>query len=350
LRHRSNPTTDPSFARPRTRHLFPSLVAVGSASFLLISLLSHASQSTAQPKEPTESQTELLASNAIVEHLDIPYDQIRGVAPNLLSLDIYAPAASTDCPVVVMIHGGGWHEGDKANRAVVEAKSRHFVGAGCVFVSANYRLSPAVRHPEHVKDIAKALAWIHDHIADHGGDPNRMYVMGHSAGAHLAALVATDDHYLAALGKDLRILKGVILLDSAAYDIPRFINELGGARAMRETYENAFGTDEEIWRDASPQAHVKPGKHIPPFLIFHTGARLAGATLSKDLAESLRKAGTPAWAIHARDKDHRAISLDIGRPDDWVTNLIMKFLHDDLPVNPAEILPPPTSSPLPNPN
>jgi len=269
---------------------------------------------------------------AVKRNLDVPYAPAPpGVDAGLLSLDIYAPRGVAERPVIVMIHGGGWRRGDKAARAMTRDKPAWFVGAGYVYVSVNYRLSPAVKHPTHVKDVARALAWLHDRVRQYGGDPERISVMGHSAGAHLAALVATDHRRLEGVGKSLRIVKRVILLDSAAYDIPRYVYELGAGPVMRRMYETAFGASEAAWRDASPRTHVAAGKGIPPFLIFHTGRRLAGERLSRELAAALVKAGTPAAAVHAADKDHGTINRDIGRSGDWVTRRIMRFLEAGKP-------------------
>ena len=270
----------------------------------------------------------------ITENLNIPYASMPGVDPNLLSLDIYAPrdadnkpeAKSAGLPVLVMIHGGGWRRGDKANKVFSSSQAPFFVKNGTVFVSINYRLSPAVRYPAHVEDVAAALAWITDHIDSYGGDPGRVFVMGHSAGAHLAALVATDGKYLRKYNKSPSDLSGVILLDSAAYDIPRNMKERSDAPLPRMLYENAFGSDENVWRDASPVNHVAPKKKLPPFLVFFVG-RPASRQISKEFVSALEKAGVPAAAVEVKGKDHNSISQGVGREDDATTRLIEDFLH-----------------------
>jgi acetyl esterase/lipase len=266
---------------------------------------------------------------ALTHHLDLAYHEIDGVAPKHLSLDLYAPEEKGKHPVLVMIHGGGWRIGDKANAGMTSYKVPHFVGHGFVYVSINYRLSttPEVKHPAHVNDVARALAWVHDHVAKYGGDPDRIFVMGHSAGAHLAALVATDHRRLEAAGKSLAILKGAICLDVAAYDLPRNIREFGAGPHMRRLYETAFGKTEEAWRDASPRHHVAPGKGIPPMLLFHAGRRAAVERLTREMVDALRKAGVPARAIHAPDKNHAGINWCIGQPGDPYTALVMRFLE-----------------------
>lgn len=122
------------------------------------------------------------------KHVDFRYDDIEGVDPNLLSLDLYVPKADNDAkkaPVMIMIHGGGWRRGDKASPPIVGAKMRRFVGAGYIYASINYRLSPGasgdsgLNYPAHAQDCAKAITWLHDRIAEYGGDPDQLHLMGH---------------------------------------------------------------------------------------------------------------------------------------------------------------------------
>ena len=273
----------------------------------------------------------------MIAQRDVRYAKTEGVQAGLQSLDIYTAKpvqgdkAGKPRPVIIMIHGGGWRNGDKTNGSMVQHKVPHFVGSGYVYVSINYRLSASAdgpKHPAHVQDCAKVIAWVHDHIADYSGDPDGIFLMGHSAGAHLAALVSTDHRRLEAEGKNLGIIKGTVCLDTAAYDIPRYINEVGGSDGMKRLYENAFGSSEAAWKDASPRHHVAANEEIPPILFFHTGRRMAGGQLSEELVEALVKAGTPSQAIHAADKDHAGINRCIGQPDDPYTRVIMEFLAD----------------------
>jgi acetyl esterase/lipase len=256
---------------------------------------------------------------------NIVYASFPDVDPNLTSLDVYAPANARQAPVVVMIHGGGWRRGDKALARMAGLKSEFFTGAGYVFVSVNYRLSPEVRHPTHVQDVARALAYVYDHIAEYGGDPEQIIVMGHSAGAHLAALVATDERYLAQAGKDLTLLKGVILLDGAGYDIPALMRTAGPLG--RAIYEAAFTSDPAVQRDASPITHVAPGKGIAPFLLIHVATREASAAESRQLAAALQDAGAHAEVLAAEGKTHKTINTELGQPGDGPTQAVMAFLE-----------------------
>jgi arabinogalactan endo-1,4-beta-galactosidase len=266
------------------------------------------------------------AEPAMKSYLDVRYASVEGVEPKLLSLDVYAPSKGAHHPVVVMIHGGGWRIGDKKSAGVADVKSKHFTAAGYVFVSVNYRLSPNVMHPVHIQDVAASLAYVHEHAPEWSGNPERIYVMGHSAGAHLAALVATDDRRLRTHKKDLSIIKSVILLDGAGYDLPRRMASAANPLIRATMFEAAFGKDAKVWIDASPITHVTRGKKIPPFLIFYAGAREDARVQALALSDALRAAGTPAWPMHAPEKNHGSMNRDIGTPNDWPTEMIMSFL------------------------
>src|SRR5262249_18495439 len=135
-------------------------------------------------------------------------------------LDVYSPKSAKNLPVVLWIHGGGWQAGDKKD---VHVKPQAFNDKGFVFVSTNYRLLPDVDMGTIIRDVAKAIGWVHGHIAGHGGDPKRLFIMGHSAGAQLAALVCTDDRYLKAEGVSLASIKGCVPVDGDTYDVPAII-------------------------------------------------------------------------------------------------------------------------------
>ena len=287
-----------------------------------LALLALAAQEPLVIEKPAEPAKPLVARN-------VRYAETDGVDAKLQSLDVYAPAKEGPHPVLVMVHGGGWRLGDKANRTMWKDKVPHFVGEGFVYISINYRLTNGEgvpQHPAHIEDVAAALAWVHDHVAKYQGDPNRIFVMGHSAGAHLAALVATDVRRLAKHGKTLQILKGVICLDTAAYDIAKYLGEDLAGRTARAIYTNAFGFEAEGWKDASPQRFLGKKKNIPPMLVFHTKDRKEVAALSKGFVQGLRSIDVPAAAIYAADKSHAGINECIGRKGDPYTALIMRFL------------------------
>ena len=169
----------------------------------------------------------LLAAEPKV-HRDLAYAEPKNERQ---TLDVYAPAEGKNHPVVVWIHGGGWQAGDKKD---VQKKPQAFVDKGFVFVSINYRLLPdKVTIKQMAGDVAKAIRWTHDHAKDYGGDPNTIFVMGHSAGAQLAALVCTDDRYLKAEGLPLSIIKGCVPVDGDTYDVPLQIADRGAKASGR---------------------------------------------------------------------------------------------------------------------
>ncbi len=198
----------------------------------------------------------LSAQAEIVQTLDVRYATIAGVDPKFLSLDIHAPKNAKAAPVVVYVHGGYWKAGDKANTGNLP---QFFCGHGFVFVTINYRLAPAAKHPALTQDVARAVAWVHDHIARHGGDPAQIFLTGHSAGAHLVALLGTDAKRLGELGKPLSILRGVIPLDSAAMDIRDIA---ANDRRTDSPYRAAFGDEPSAWADASPIVHAANAKGL----------------------------------------------------------------------------------------
>ena len=159
-----------------------AIVAIGE----VFSARAFAQQSQQQPDgQPARPpQDAVLADNSVVE-ANVAYGE-----DELERLDVYAPRGASRAPVVVFVHGGEWTRGDKA---AVSFKPKFFNQNGIVFVSINYRLSPAATHPAHVSDVAAAIRWVHEHCGRFGGDPKKIVLMGHSAGCHLVTLVAPVD-------------------------------------------------------------------------------------------------------------------------------------------------------------
>lgn len=254
------------------------------------------------------------------------YAQAPHTAANLQSLDVYGARQGAKRPILAFIHGGGWEIGDKDNAAHGARKAAAFLERGTVFASLNYRLSPAVMHPAHVQDVAAAVAWLHDHASEIGGDRERIYVMGHSAGAQLAALVATDETRLGAHGLKLSVLKGAIPLDGAGYDVsfeaPIMIRRGG---LLGQMYAGAFGRDGSLWADASPVSHIAAGKGIPPFLIAYTN-RPSAPFQARELANRLTRAGVEAKTLLSPNQNHMQINHDIGKPGDMVSEAIYAAL------------------------
>lgn len=259
--------------------------------------------------------------SGLVAHLDIPYCEVPGFDPKFTSLDIYALGREGAHPIVIYLHGGAWREGDKSR---VDLKPRAFREAGYLFVSANYRLSPQAKFPAHVQDLAKAIAYVHDHAPGYGGDPSRIQLLGSSAGAHLVSLVATDASYLEAEGLSPCAVSGVVSLDTRAYDIPELMKNLpwGGS----SLYRDVFGDDRESWAKASPAKHVARGRAIPPFLLAYTGGDPSREIQTKRFARELRRAGAKAKVLAATGKTHIGLDQDIGRKGDRISRAVFDFM------------------------
>ena len=244
-------------------------------------------------------------------------------------LDVYAPTGAKNLPVVFWIHGGGWQAGDKAS---VQLKPQVFVDKGFVFVSTNYRLLPNVDMDTIIRDVAKSLGWVHKHIAEHGGDPKRILVMGHSAGAQLAALVSIDDRYLKAEGVPFSALKGCVPVDGDTYDVPAIIEtaetrrRVHGQPQAKVGHREKFGNTPEKHRDLSAVTHVAKGKHIPPFLILHVADHPDNAAQAQRLGTVLKDAGLPVTVFGAKETNHTRINAELGMPDDPSTKALFDFV------------------------
>ncbi len=174
---------------------------------------------------------------------DVPYVP-QGHARQVL--DIMAPEAAKDAPVVFWIHGGGWQTGDKSS---VQLKPKWFVDQGFVFVSTNYRLLPDVEMGTIIRDVAKSLGWVHQHIHEYGGNPHRILVMGHSAGAQLAAIVCCDDRYLKEVQVPLSDLRGCVPVDGDTFDVPAIIETAETRRRVHGLPQAKMGHREKFGND-----------------------------------------------------------------------------------------------------
>jgi acetyl esterase/lipase len=250
-------------------------------------------------------------------HRDLPYAESKNERQ---TLDVYTPTEGKNHPIVVWIHGGGWQAGNKTD---IQKKPQAFTAKGFVFVSINYRLLPKVTIKQMADDVAKAIRWTHDHAKDYGGDPNTIFVMGHSAGAQLAALVCTDERYLKAEKLSLSVIKGCVPVDGDTYDVPMQIRTVEKKRAER--YQKKFG-DAPSQKDLSPVTHVAKGKNIPPFLILHVADHPETKGQSQRLVKALQAAGVAAKTYPAEGKTHDTINSELGLNDDKPTQALFKFL------------------------
>ena len=248
-------------------------------------------------------------------------------------LDVYAPPKAKNLPVVFWIHGGGWQTGDKSD---VQIKPQVFADKGFVFVSTNYRLLPSVDMGTINRDVAKSIRWVHDHIAEYGGDPKRLFIMGHSAGAELAALICTDERYLKAEGLSLAIIKGCVPVDGDTYDVPAIIEvaetrwRVHGLPKAKFGHREKFGNDAEKHKDFSAVTHVAKDKGIPPFLLLHVAEHPDTSAQAQRLGNVLKDAGIPVTVFGAKETTHNKINANLGTSDDPATKALFEFLDKTL--------------------
>ena len=275
-------------------------------------------------------------------HRDIAY--APQIEPNneRLMLDLYTPrhdvahdewnAKHGTRPIVVWVHGGAWAIGDKA---LVGLKMPMFTSRGCLFASINYRFVPEGLHPVNADDVARAVAWLIEHAEEYGGDPERIVLIGHSAGAHLVSLVGANPAHLEAAGVDPAAVKAVVSLDTQAYDIPRLMD--GVAPVARRLYINAFTNDAELWAAASPITHIGSGRSsaYPDFLLLSAGGDEGRISQAQAFANKLEEAGTTARHIDYPDHTHATINRTLGRTGQQTTSDVIGF-PDSLFADPAE--------------
>jgi acetyl esterase/lipase len=227
-------------------------------------------------------------------------------------LDVYRPKGVTNAPVLIFIHGGAWALGDKAFHRNV---GRTFAERGIVVVSVNYGLAPWTKHPGQVRDVARAFDWVKKHAAEYGGNPGDVFLSGHSAGGHLAALLALNDRYLVERGYSKDDVSGVIGLNG--------VYRVGGTGPI---FGNVFANDEATLRDASPVMHV--GDKQPPVLVIYAERELTGLdALAVDFDETLRRHHSPTRLVKVPDRTHVTTITRVGTKDDMTTREMMQFIR-----------------------
>jgi acetyl esterase/lipase len=257
---------------------------------------------------------------------DIPYAQPKNVRQ---LLDVYAPATGSNLPVVVWVHGGGWMVGSKE---AVDHKPKAFVDKGYVFVAMNYRFVPAVDMGTIIRDVAKSVGWVHSNIASRGGDPKRILLMGHSAGAQLAALLCADARYIEAEGVPHSAIKACVPVDGDTYDVPlQVATATARRRSLKQPppkmgHPEKFGTLAQQ-REYSAVNHVAPNRGIPPFLILHVADHTDTSAQAYRLWAALDQAGIRARLFGAENTDHVKLDRDLGLPEDPSTKVLFEFLN-----------------------
>jgi acetyl esterase/lipase len=298
-------------------------------------------------------------SDAIeVEHIrKIAYYDGPGADRVRHSLDMFIPKGKSDFPVVVLLHGGAWVVGDNRCCGLYSTVGAYLASQGIGVVMPNYRLSPAVKHPEHIKDVARAFAWTKANICKYGGNPNRLFIAGHSAGGHLAALLATDDAYLRAEGCTLDDIRGCIGISGVYRILPgkseirlggntdislRFdemfpmrcpstashpdAHERPGLAVTMDPFLAPFGDNVQVREDASPINHVRPG--LPPFLLFSAEKDLPFISgMGVEMDQVLRKNRCESRHMVMPNRNHNSILFHAIEPNDPVARAMVAFIR-----------------------
>jgi acetyl esterase/lipase len=249
---------------------------------------------------------------------NITYFQGKDVDKAKHQLDLYLPKGLKEFPVLVFIHGGGWRIGDKGNFGVYQAIGKVFTAHGIAVVVPNYRLSPKDKHPAHIRDVARAVAWTVKNIKKYGGRPDQLFLSGQSAGGHLAALLGTDESYLKAEGLSLKAIKGVIPI-SGVYRLPD-----------KPVLDRVFGKDLAVRKKASPINQVREG--LPPFLILYADDDLpmCGKTASTAFCKALRAKKVEAGVAEVKDCNHIMILVKTAADNSAVTKPMLAFIRKHL--------------------
>jgi arylformamidase len=251
---------------------------------------------------------------------DVPYVEHSSLAKQ--RLDLFLPKG-TNWPVFIFVHGGNWDAGDKGLRVggadVYGNIGRFYAARGIGVAVINYRLQPTVNWREQVKDVRAATVWIYSHIADYGGNPDQIFLGGHSAGAQLAC-------HATLLSPS--IIRGVISVSGAGLDLAdEKTYELG---AKWPYYVARFGNDDpcEVWeREASPVTYIT--SNAPPFLILYAGGETrALQRQSQRLAEVLENAHVPNRLVEVLGQSHERMVLTLSRPDRTSAGAILDFIRE----------------------
>jgi acetyl esterase/lipase len=243
-------------------------------------------------------------------------DYIVGIAYEDLKdkLDLYLPDEVDGFPVVVFFHGGGLRQGDKDES---EHVGRALAAAGYGAAIVNYRLSPTVSHPKHAQDAAAAIAWVYGHIERFGGDRNKIFLTGWSAGGYLTALLALDERYLKEHGLSSGMLSGAAPISGFFY-----VDQVAPDRP-----KDVWGENERVWLEASPSQYVRAD--APPMLfIYADGDDDWRRKQHEDLAKELKAKGhADITVVQIDNRDHRGMWKEIA-PGDAVLDALLAFMRE----------------------
>ncbi|GAB3345846.1 alpha/beta hydrolase [Lysobacter tyrosinilyticus] len=262
-----------------------------------------------------QRRTAPVADAVLPANVRVWRDQAYGADPRQ-RYDVYAPRDARRAPTLFLVHGGGWRFGDKRADNLVRAKIVHWTAQGYIIVSANYRMLPDADPLTQAHDVAVAVATAQRDSARWGGDPDRFVLMGHSAGAHLSALLAAAPPLLAQV--HARPVRGAVLLDSAVLDTERFM-----AKPHLKLYDDAFGDDPAYWRATSAYAQLRaPGV---PLLAVCSARRRESCPQAHALTAQANRLGRRAQVLE-QDLSHGEINSELGQPSAY-TAAVDRYLQ-----------------------
>ena len=256
----------------------------------------------------------------VQEKRDLRYYDGSGAHSKKHLLNLYLPIDRKDHPILIFVHGGSWKRGDKDAYGGAYARlGRSLARTGLAVAIINYRLSPEVRHPEHARDVARALAWVHNNSELYGWHQRKIFLMGHSSGAHLSSLVAVDPSYLAEQGLKPNVVRGVVAI-SGVYDL-----ELTGITGQF-LYQSVFGTERQMLRKASPTSQV--GTVPAPFLLLYAEQDYVTADFqARRFQKALKAAGGKASTGAIPDSNHMNIIVGAAREGDLLQEEVLAFIN-----------------------
>lgn len=284
------------------------------ALILATGSLSLAQTKPEAPKEVRPSQEAITAKDSLIK-LDLAYGKHAKQ-----KLDVYAPANAKGSPVVIFVHGGEWTKGDKSE---VSYKPKLMNESGFVFVSVNYRLSPEVKHPAHVSDIATGIRWVKDNIQMYGGDPNKIVLMGHSAGCHLVTLVTLDPKYLAEVKLKPTDLRGVVAWSGGMYDLA---DRAKGPGTYPPFIKQTFGDDEKAQVAASPVVHIGKAE-MPSYLFVSIEKGNASHQAAERMVKTIVSAKGSAEGELVEGRTHFQANHLVGSPGDTTGRILTSFIN-----------------------
>lgn len=234
--------------------------------------------------------------------------------------DVYLPAQPRNAPILLFVHGGGWANGNKDNPGVVEHKAAYWLPKGYILVSTNYRMRPDTAPLDQARDVARALAAVQQRAPEWQGDASRVLLMGHSAGAHLAALVGASSTLWREAGATKP--RGVVSLDSGALDVPLTMKN----PPLRRIYDAAFGQNPADWIAASPYHQLT--RDAVPMLFVCSSRRKDACPQGLAMAEKATSLGV-AMEVLPEDLSHGEVNCELGLPSDY-TKAVDAFVRRHL--------------------